>query len=77
MVPVQVRVVVQMAAKYARDGYTFDPLKEKKQKEALERRKAEEVRRALLFVPRIYAVRFSSHCHRIVLTRRPIAHSYR
>jgi len=33
VVPVQVRVVVQMAAKYARDGYTFDPLKEKKQKE--------------------------------------------
>jgi len=42
--------MVQMAVKYARDGYTFDPLKEKKQKEALERRKAEEVRRALLFI---------------------------
>lgn len=53
---VQVRAVVQMAVKYARDGYTFDPLKEKKQKEALERRKAEEVRRALLFIPCIDAI---------------------
>ena len=30
--------------RYAAEGYTFDPLKERRQKEALERRKAEEVR---------------------------------
>jgi len=76
-VPVQVRAVVQTAVTYARDGYTFDPLKEKKQKEALERRKAEEVRRALLFIPRIDVLRLSSHHHCIVLMRRPTAHSYR